>query len=373
MQFVISLTTGEPLFQGIGFRLTLKTKPIKIIIPAKLRPINIYAMKKEMYIITGANGHLASTIIRQLSSRDCLVRGLILPSEDNVDKGNVSYFKGDITVRESMSSIFSGSESFSVTVIHAAGIVSIADEMTPQLYNVNFNGTLNVISCCFEHEVRRLVYVSSVHALDEGDGLSVITEATSFAAGLVDGAYAKTKAIASQAVLEAVNNGLDAVIVHPSGIVGPYDDGRNHIVQFVKQYMEGRIPGGVRGGYDFVDVRDVARGCLLAAERGCSGECYILSNRYVTVRDIIRYVSRATGRREVHCYPMWLAKSMAPLFELAARIAHRRPLFTRYALRTLVSNGRFTHDKATMQLGYSPMDPKDSFHDTVMYLKGELI
>ena len=100
----------------------------------------------------------------------------------------------------------------------------------------------------------------------------------------MNGAYAKTKAEATQAVLDAARRGLNAVVVHPSGIIGPYNRSSNHIVQPIDMDISGKLPAGVVGGYDFVDVRDVAKGCLKAAEQGRSGECYILSNRYFTVQ-----------------------------------------------------------------------------------------
>ena len=328
-------------------------------------------MNKSVYIVTGANGHLAGTIIRYLERQDCLIRGLLLPSENNTDREKISYYKGDITVPETMEALFSGLENHAVTVIHAAGLISIGNEITPALYNVNVNGTRNVIAMCRKYGVRRLLYVSSVHAISEGDGHSVIREVTSFPKDAVTGAYAITKAEATQAVMDAAKDGLDAVIVHPSGIVGPFDDGRNHIVQLIQRFLDGKLPGGVTGGYDFVDVRDVAKGCIAAAERGRRGECYILSNRFVTIPELMACMGAATGRKVPHCYPLWLVKRMAPLFEWIGKVTHTRPLFTRYSLYTLGSNGRFSHDKATTELGYCPMDIKDSVRDTILYLRGE--
>ena len=330
-------------------------------------------MNKIVYIVTGANGHLGSTIVRYLERQDCLIRGLLLPSEENSDRERISYYKGDITVRETMDPIFSGLEGSDIIVIHAAGLVSIGNEITPVLYNVNVNGTRNVIAMCRKYGVRRLLYVSSVHAISEGDGLSVIREVASFPKDAVTGAYASTKAEATQAVVDATKDGLDAVIVHPSGILGPFDDGRNHIVHFIRQYLDGKLHGGVTGGYDLVDVRDVAKGCIAAAERGRSGECYILSNRYVPISELMANMGAATGGKVPHCYPLGLVKSIAPLFEWIGKVRHTRPLFTRYSLYTLGSNSRFSHDKATMELGYSPMDIKDSVRDTILYLRGETI
>lgn len=322
----------------------------------------------KTYIITGANGHLAQTIIRKLRKKDCEIRGLILPTEYNEDDGNVRYYKGDITRPETMQEIFTGIDYPKTIVIHAAGLITIGNEITSALYNVNVVGTRNMIEVCRKYGVSRLVYVSSVHAISEGDGLRVITETKYFSKDLVEGAYAKTKAEATQAVMEAIDEGMDAVVVHPSGILGPGDDGRNHITQLIQSYMKGKLPGGVTGGYDFVDVRDVADGVIAAAEKGRKGECYILSNRFVPIPDLMKYMQKATDGPKKICFPLSLAKMMAPVFEWAGKVTKKRPLFTRYSLHTMESNGRFSHDKATMELGYSPRDMMDTVSDTINYL-----
>ena len=314
---------------------------------------------KQIYIITGANGHLGSTIIRYLSRGDCLVRGLLLPSENHEDFGNVTYYEGDITDLESMDAIFSGTGGSEVIVIHTAGLVSIEDKITLDLYDVNVNGTKNVISMCRKYRAKRMLYVSSVHAIAEGDGFSIDS---------VKGGYATTKAVASQAVLDAVSKGLDAVIVLPSGIIGPFDNGRNHLVQLVKRFLEKKLPVITTGGYDLVDVRDVAKGCIAAADRGRNGECYILSNQYITIPDLIELSGELSGTRVPCSIPLSYIKAFAPLFEWIGRITHTRPLFTRYSLSVLEEDIRFSHEKATRELGYCPMDIKDSLRDTIDYL-----
>lgn len=325
---------------------------------------------KRLYIITGANGHLASTIIKYLKKEECHIRGLILPTEENKDTETVKYYKGDITKVETLHDIFGQTDDYDkVDVIHAAGLISIKDEITSQLYDVNVNGTKNIISQCFKYSVKRLLYVSSVHAIPEGDDLSVIKEVPVFSKNNVIGAYASTKAEASQAVIDAVQNGLDAVIVHPSGIVGPYDNGGNHTTQLIQLYLSGKLPAGVTGGYDFVDVRDVAKGCIAAAKKGMRGESYILSNRYTTVADLLEYMRAATNGRKKVCFPLTVAKLAAPVFEWIGQVRNSRPLFTKYSLATMDSNGRFSHDKATMQLGYSPRDMRDTVADTIKYLQ----
>ncbi len=328
---------------------------------------------KKLYIITGAKGHLASTIIKYLRTTNCFIRGLILPNENGEDDRQLTYYKGDVTKMESLEKIFSDIECNEVIVIHTVGIISIGDKVTPALYSVNVKGTKNIIQQCLRHHVKRLVYVSSVHAIPETDEKATIEETAEFAKESVTGAYASTKAEATEAVLDAVKKGLDAVVVHPSGIVGPYDSGSNHVVQLIGMYISGKLPAGVTGGYDFVDVRDVAKGCLEAAQYGKKGNCYILSNRYFTIKELLEYARKTVGGKKKICLPIGIARAFVPLFEWISKITHTRPLYTRYALYTISSNGHFTHDKATAELGYHPRDMRTTIADTISWLRGKKV
>lgn len=325
---------------------------------------------ERLYLITGANGHLGNTVIRQLLARGEKVRGLILPTESGLLPG-VEYIHGDIRDPSSLDPFFSGLENKESFVLHTAGIVDIAEKISPLLYEVNVQGTRHLLDACLTYPVKRLVYVSSVHALPEKDRFHVLREVKRFSPESVVGGYAKTKAEATQAVLDAVSDGLDAVIVHPSGILGPYDTTRNHLVQLVSDYVHGRLPACVRGGYDFVDVRDVAQGCLAALEDGKTGECYILSNRHYEIKEILGMIRFLQGGRRVPSLPLWMAKIATPFIEMWAKRHHRRPLYTRYSLYTLHSNDKFSHDKATRELGYLPRDLYQTLADTLAWLQGK--
>lgn len=327
-------------------------------------------MSKTLYIVTGAAGHLAGAVLRVLFGTDCLIRGLLLPGEPGPAGDNVTYMTGDVTKPETLDPLFENTDGAKVVVIHCAGIVSIQKKVSPAVYRVNVTGTRNVIAKCQQYGVHRLVYVSSVHALPEIKG-SVIREVDRFSPDTVDGAYAKTKAEATQAVLDAAKSGLNAVIVHPSGIVGPFDRYMsNHMVKMMSLYLRHCLPAGVQGGYDFVDVRDVAKGVLLAAEKGRQGECYILSNRYVSMKEILEEMRLFTGRkRRIPLMPYFAARLFAPVWEWFARMTHRRTIYTAYSIQTLSSQAVFCHDKAAAELGYHTRSFRDTVGDTLTYLQ----
>lgn len=323
------------------------------------------------YLITGANGHLGGTLVRQLEGSDCEVRGLVLPGEPVRGRANVRYYFGDVTQPESLEPLFDGVDPAQTILIHTAGLIDIGDKPFELLRRVNVEGTKNVLALCRKHRIRRMVHVSSVHAIPEGDDTSVLSEISRFSPELVVGNYAKTKAEATQAVMEAAKDGFDVVVVHPSGILGPYDSAGNHLVQVIRDYMLGKLPACVRGGYDMVDVRDVAQGCLNAALNGRAGECYILSNRHYEIKDVLRMVRSTFGGRRLPVLPLWVAKAAAPLLTAAAKLRGRRPLYTSYSLHALSGNDRFSHDKATMELSYRPRDLQKTVADTVAWLKAQ--
>ena len=329
----------------------------------------------RIYIITGIGGHVGNTVARKLLSAGQTVRGFALPGEDvtMLYGDHVSIVRGNVCDKPSMAPLFYGLEpSDEVYFIHTAGIVSVKSHFDQRVVDVNVSGTQNVVELCVEHAVRKLVYVSSVHAIPELPAGAVISEVGRFSPDDVIGLYAKTKAEATQLVLNAAKNGLDATVVQPSGIIGPDDYGKGHLTQMIRSYLEGSLTACVEGGYDFVDVRDVADGIISACDKGRSGECYILANRYYNVKDLLRKLSDLTGGRKIKTIlPMWFARMTAPLAEFYYKLRREAPLFTRYSLYTLTSNSRFTWEKARRDLGYCPRDIQQTLKDTVNFLKNK--
>lgn len=301
------------------------------------------------------------------------MRGLVLPSENMQALSGLDFpiCKGDITDKDSLASFCNKKNADKTILIHTAGIVSIARKAEDNLYRVNVIGTRNVCDACVENDVDRMLYISSVHAIPEKPEGEIITETDRFDPDLVYGSYAKTKAEATRIVLERAESGaLDAVIVHPSGIIGPGGYSKSHTGQMIIDYAQGRLTASVRGGYDFVDVRDVAEGVLSAAEKGKRGECYLLTNQYYEVSEILEILHKLTGRRRIQTIlPMWFAKGTAALSEIYYKVRRQVPLFTTYSLDTLISNSCFSHEKASRELGYHPRSMEVTLSDTLTWLR----
>lgn len=329
---------------------------------------------KKIFIITGANGFLGNNIVRKLvNNKDNEVRALVLP-EDNVtslDGLSCKIYKGDVTKKDSLNEIFEISEINSeLYVIHCAAIVYIKSKYNQKVYDVNVNGTKNIVNKVLEKGAK-LVYVSSVHAIKEKPDNDIITETTDFNPYEVKGQYAKTKAEAAKYVLEMVEKkGLNSCIIHPSGIIGPNDFGSSHLTQLLIDFANGRLKACVNGGYDFVDVRDVADGIISACNRGKAGECYILSNKFVAVKELLDIASKVSNTKKIRfVFPMWLAKLTAPLSEKYYAILKQAPLYTKYSLYTLTSNSNFSNNKAKVKLDFVNRDLKGTISDTINWLK----
>jgi len=325
-----------------------------------------------VYIVTGAAGHLGGAVTKALGERGAAVRALCLPSEKCPPQGDhVKVFFGDVRDADSLNGIFEGCADELAAVIHCAGIVSISSKFDKNVCDVNVGGTKNIIALCEKHDVRKLVHVSSVHAIPELPAGEIIAEVDRFSPDSVVGLYAKTKAEASQCVMDYIARGRDANIVHPSGIVGPGDFGGGHITQLVIDYCKGRLTSGINGGYDFVDVRDVARSIVACCATGKSGECYILSGQYFKVYELLNLLREVTGKRAIRSVlPLWFAKATAPLSELYYRILRQPPLFTAYSIYTLGSNANFSREKAARELGHAPRPMRQTLEDTVKWLEG---
>lgn len=212
--------------------------------------------------------------------------------------------------------------------------------------------------------------LSSVHAIEEKKKGQTICETKQFSASKVKGIYGKSKAEATAYVQKASERGLYAIIVHPSGIIGPEDYSGGYMTETINAFLEGYFPCAVEGGYDFVDVRDVADGIIKCIEKGKSGETFILSNEYITVKKIFDVLARVSGKRKVWgTVPLKAVQWVSPLCEKVERALGFPMLVTPYSTYTLGSNGNFSHEKAEKELGYLARPIEETLADIVCWFQ----
>jgi dihydroflavonol-4-reductase len=196
----------------------------------------------------------------------------------------------------------------------------------------------------------------------------VIDEKVPFDPNNPEGEYDRTKAEASIAVQNAARKGLDAVIVCPTGVIGPFDFRGSEMGELLRGWMQKKPHFLIEGAYDFVDVRDVAQGMILAVQKGRSGEVYILSGEQIKLNRLKQLVQKAMGftTATIHI-PMSLAHLAAKISPLYYHLTRQTPKFTSYSLETVGSNSVISHAKASRELGYRARPLFKSVADTIRW------
>ena len=320
--------------------------------------------------VTGSTGHIGNVLVREILKRGQQVRAIILSGEDTSPLKNlkVEIRQADVRQLDSLVQAFKGVD----TVYHLAGIISILPGRKKLLEEVNVQGTQNVCEACLKTGVRRLVYTSSIHAVKEPPQGTCITEEQPFDPLAVVGDYGRSKARATLAVCESIKKGLDAVIVCPTGVLGPFDFKLSEMGKLFQDILSRRLKMYVNGAYDFVDVRDVAWGIILAGERGRTGESYILSGEQITVRNILVHLEKISGVKAPSiCIPIWLARLAGLLATPYYLISGTKPLFTTYSIDVLASNSLVSSAKAKKELGFTARPIYESILDAVSWFKEE--
>jgi len=333
-------------------------------------------MNNTMYLVTGAAGFLGSTICRQLVERGDKVRAFVLPNDKSAVylPEEVEICKGDICEMEDLKRFFEVPEGMETIVLHIASIVTVSPDYNPVVMNVNVGGTKNIIRCCLDHpECKKLVYCSSTGAIPETKKGKRISEVMYFDEDQVLGCYSRSKAIATQAVLDAVEKeGLNACVVHPSGILGPEDFAVGETTKTVIEIINGAMPMGIDGSFNLCDVRDLAAGTIAAADKGRKGQCYILGNEEVSFRDFANMLVEEAGCKPIKSFlPIGVANFLAAMLEKQAKRSGKQPLMTTFSVYNLARNNKFDSSKARSELGYTTRSYEETIRDQVAWLKAE--
>jgi len=315
-----------------------------------------------MIAVTGASGHVGGNLIRTLLDRGEKIRVLVHQDQKALEGLGVEKVKGDVLNPGSLKQLFKNVD----VVYHAAGYISILMSDWPHLESVNVFGTRNVVEACLSCGVGRLIHFSSIHAFMQEPLDEPIDESRSFADPHRYPPYDRSKAAGQKEVLKGIENGLDAVILNPTGIIGPYDFRISHTGDVLLSLAQKRLPSLIKGGFNWVDVRDIVEGALSAEKQAPTGANYLLGGHWVSVCDLAAEVEKFTGVCPPRFNsPIWLARLGAPFMTAFARLAKKRPLYTAVSLKALDSNPMISHDKAARELDYHPRPFSDTIRDTL--------
>lgn len=325
--------------------------------------------KKKVCCMTGATGHVGYAVLKELSNYDDReVRILLRKDPGYFGEFNVEKVHGDITDYDSLLKAFEGVD----LVYHIAGCVEIKPGNEDFVYKVNVKGTENVIKACKACGVKKLVYMSSVDTYLPLPDNQVMTEKWDYNPDELEGAYAKTKAQATKEVLAANEPGVfETVVCQPSACMGPYDFKVSSVGSMIRMFSTGKFPITMTfGAYNFVDVRDVAKGTIAAGDRDTAGQVYILCNKSCTVDEFIRILADVCGNKppKIKLNKKFI-DAIVPLMEFYYKVSKTTPLFTAYAIRKLCSNCNFSYEKAQKELDYNPRPLRESLADAVKWIR----
>jgi len=322
-----------------------------------------------MDVVTGSTGCLGNVITRELLKRDRKVRVFLRPTSDtcSIDDCGTDRVFGDLMDIDSLIKAFSGAEN----VYHAAAEVTIMPGNKNTISDINHYGTRNVIEACKRAGVAKLIYTSSIHALKApDDNNKVIDESCPFDLDSKKSIYNRSKARASKEVVEANGSDLKTVALCPTAIIGPYDFRISHLGQFFIDYCNGKMSFITDGAYDFVDVRDVAIGHILASSKGRPGNIYLLSGQRVTLDELVRILEEITGvPKPKYKIPSWLAYFASFFATVFYQLTSKKPRFTKYSIATINSNSNISSRKAEEELGFSARDVGQSIKDSIGWFK----
>ncbi len=325
------------------------------------------AMSSEpVAVVTGAAGYVGVNLIGVLRSRGWRVRTYDLEPLVGIDTSGLEHTMGDVRDRDRLAGAFDGAD----VVFHLAARITLAS-VDPAAWDVNVVGPAAAAATALDAGVPRFVHCSSVHAYDLSRAHPRLNEHSPRSVAPERPVYDRSKAAGEAEVRKVVEAGLDATIVNPTGIIGPIDLGPSRANLVIDSAARGRLPVVVRGGFDWVDVRDVALALVAAADSGRTGENYLLPGHQATAMHLGRLAAALNGHLgPVAALPAHLAKWLAPTGE---RIGRRfgSDVFTPASIGTLIEHPTVEGDKAARGLGHAPRPLEDTVRDLVRYYEGE--
>ena len=308
-------------------------------------------------LLTGASGFIGGHVLRALLEAGAEVRCLVRDSSPrrNLEGQPVEIADGDLRDAEALRRAAAGCDS----VYHCAADYRFYAMDSRELYDSNVEGTRNVMRAAAAAGVAKVVYTSSVGALGlHADG-SPADETTPVSLADMVGHYKRSKYLAERVAEQWAAKGLPVVIVNPSAPVGDGDLKPTATGKMILDFLKRRVPAFVDTGLNLVDVRDVALGHVLAAEKGRVGEKYILGNRDMTLEEIFRTLSEITGLPAPKVrLPHWVPMTFAALETGFSRLVRRQPSVPLEAVQLARYRMFFDPSKAVHELGL-PQTPVD--------------
>ena len=308
--------------------------------------------------VTGANGHVGVNLCRSLSNSGYKVRALAHKHKNGLHGLDIELVQGDMLDKSSLYDLVKGAD----VVFHLAARISITGDPDGMVNRINASGTRNLLDVATECRTGRFIHFSSIHAFQQHPFHEPLDETRPLVTN--EGfAYDRSKASGERMVMEEVRTGLNAVILSPTAIIGPDDHEPSLIGQAVIDVYNNKIPSLVPGGYDWVDVRDIVDAAINAITKARTGEKYLLSGKWASLKEFSALISSITGKKTVSAeVPIWLARVGLPFITMYGKLLNQKPLYTSESL-TIISEGNrmISNEKARRELNFSPRPLEDSW------------
>ncbi len=324
---------------------------------------------KPKALVTGAAGFIGSNLSRELLRQGFDVRALVRKESNrrNLEGLGIELAFGDLRDVESLGRALDGCE----VLFHTAALYSFWVPQPGVMYEINVKGTENILRAALRKGIKKVVYTSteSTIGIDEKTGLG--KEELFASPEELTNHYKRSKFLAERAALQMSQEGLPVVVVNPTAPVGPYDIKPTPTGRFVLSFLNRKLPAYVNTGLNLVSVEDVARGHILALEKGRVGERYILGHENLTFREILAMLSWLTGIKPPRVrIPFFLALAMGYLSEfLVGRVGRKTPWITAEAVKAGKQFRFFDCSKATRELGFNPMPVEEGLEKEVKWFK----
>ena len=320
-------------------------------------------------LVTGSTGFLGSAVLRELLDDGREVKVLIRKGANtaNIDGLDVEIAYGDLRDSESLQSALNGCS----TLYHAAAYYSLWDRDQQLIYEINVEGTRKILQASQKKGLEKIVYTSTVGCIGLNDDTTPATEKTFFNKNTLSNNYKKSKYQAEQVVLEFARNGLPVVIVNPSTPVGPRDIKPTPTGKIILDFLNREMPAYLDTGLNLIDVKDCARGHILAEKKGISGERYILGNQDLSLFDILVMLETITGLKAPSIkMPFWLALSAGWICEMVSNhITGKPPAVPLEGVKMAKYFMYFDSSKAVRKLGLPQNSVENALRQSVDWFK----
>ncbi|GAB2695326.1 NAD-dependent epimerase/dehydratase family protein [Nocardia thraciensis] len=315
--------------------------------------------------VTGAAGFLGTNLLRQLVEQGHEVTAIDRVRPSGAAAAGVTWVTGDVLDPASMRAALEGAE----MLYHLVAVITLAhrDDLA---WRVNTEGVRVVAEAALEVGVRRMVHASSIHAFNQYTCGGRIDERSARSVEEHLPVYDRSKWQGEIELRKVIDAGLDAVICNPTGVYGPIDHSDSRINTTLWDCARGRVPVMIGGGFDLVDVRDVAAGLILAGEHGRTGENYLLTGEMLTMLEVSRMAASANGKRgPSFAIPLKVISAVLPVLEPAAKLLGSDRV-SKAAMGALLSAPLVDGNKARVELGYRPRPTAETLRDLIAFYKG---